>query len=503
MKKAILYLSICCAILCVSLNTSAQQCSFENLWHQTPEFPVPFDGKAFLPSQQFVLFAQGKAFKGADDFEVPEGASWVMDAISVNGAFSILNFEHPLCQESIVEALVAEIYADKNGKPGELLWREEVPSIITTNSPNFLLEFEEPPTIEEGRYWLSVFPIMANACGNWFWVQSSPGNPRSHPAAFLDEIFNQCENEWVEGTDDCIQNNHFQIRSDLAFSIKTCVRVEAELLTIVAPNTEGNVSDNTVVGFQFVGGKAPYTYQWETDGVVFWNEMAPGVFRVVYSGNSYWKVTAIDSKGQIGVFTNDSHPEIDGNEGGLLDVYDVEITPETGPGKYNGTATFCIEGGTRPYYIEASNGEIITEVDDEGCFTLYDLAGGHYDIEVRDSSYPEFFTTRSAYINRLGGRARGRTGRGKAVVEDMTNMVVFPNPFSYSTNIEFLSTSDAFVEMTIYDVNGQEIENLFSDEVNAGEAYRLHFNAGLLQPGVYFAQLRTDSEVITQKMFMY
>ncbi len=506
MKKAIFSLGICCLMLCSSLNISAQsQCDFENLWQQSPEFPNPFNGKAFLPSQQFVLFAQGKAFKGADDFEVPEGLNWVIDAVQVYGRFSILNFGGEFCSESIVEGVVVEIYADDNGLPNKLLWQEEVDYILNANEPNFLLEFNNPPIVGAGKYWISVFPIMRNECGNWFWVQSSPGNPRSNSAAFGDGIFNQCQEDWVDGTDECILNEHFEIRSDLAFSLKTCVRVESELLFVNAPNTEGNATNNTVVGLQFTGGKAPYTYQWETEGVVFYEEMGAGLFRIIYTGDSYWKVTAVDTKGQLGGFTNDPERDYNGNEGGLLDVYSVEVTPESGVGKYDGTATFCVEGGMQPYYIEASNDEIITEVDEAGCFILSNLGGGNHSVEISDASGDDnYFTTSNVSVHRLGGRGgRGTRGRGKAVVEDLTNMLVFPNPFSYATNIEFLSLNEGYAEVVIYDVSGREIDNLFHQDINAGKAYRISFNAHTLDPGIYFAQFRTDNEVITQKVLLY
>ncbi len=501
MKRAILSLSICCLMLCSSVNMSAQ-CIYENLRQQAPAFPTPFDGKAFLPSQQFVLFAQGKAFKGADDFEVPQGTNWVIDGVDVNGVFSFLNFEGEFCGVSIVEALVAEIYADDNGFPGDLIWREEVPSIINTNSPNFELVFDNPPLVHSGKYWISVFPIMRNECGNWYWVQSSPNNPQMEPAAFLDQIFNQCNNEWVDGTDECIINEHFEVYSDLAFTLKTCVSLSTEVLSITPPSTTIRRFAKATVDLKFSGGRGPYTYQWETNGGVFWNETAQGILEIVYSGESYWKVIAMDQDGKMGTFTNDPKPEVNGNEGGLLDVYEVEITPETGVNKNDGAVTFCIEGGTQPYLIETSNDEIVTELDETGCFTMTNLAGGPYSIEVTDSSSPNLFTTGLAYVHRDSGFARTR-GRNKAVVEDMTNVVVFPNPFTYSTNIEFLSIADTFVEVTVYDVNGQEIKNLFSQDARAGEAYRLHFNASTLRQGMYFVQLKTDNEVITQKMLMY
>ena len=505
MKKAMLSLSMCCLMLFSSLNMSLfAQCEYENLKEQTPAFPVPFDGTAFLPSQQFVLFAQGKAFKGADDFEVPNGINWVIDGVDVQGVFSFLNFGGDFCSVSIVEALVAEIYEDDNGFPGELLWREEVPSIINTNSPNFELMFENPLSVGAGRYWISVFPIMRNECGNWYWVQSSPDNPDLQPAAYLDQIFNQCNNEWVDGTDECIVNEHFTTQADMAFTLKTCISLATEVLSVTAPSTTSLRFARTTVDLKFSGGVGPYTYDWDTNGSVFWNEKAEGILEIVYTGESYWKVTAMDKNGKVGTYTNDPEPETNGNEGGLLDVYKIEITPETGENKLDGAIKFCIEGGTRPYYIETSTGDIIEDedLDDEGCFTLSNLASGGHSIEVTDSSSPELFTTGLGHVHRDSGKVRPR-GRNKAVVDDYSNMVVFPNPFTYSTNIEFLSMKDTFAEVTIYDVNGQEVESLFSQEAEAGEAYRLHFNASQLQQGMYFVQLKTDEEVMTQKVLLY
>lgn len=502
MKKAIFFLSIYCFLFCSSSNLSAQ-CFYENLYEQAPAFPTPFDGSAFLPSQQFVLFAQGKAFKGADDFEVPQGATWLIDGVDVNGVFSFLNFDGQFCGESIVEALVAEIYADDNGLPGNLIWREEVPSVINSNSPNFELAFANPASVRSGRYWLSVFPIMRNECGNWFWVQSSPANPQLQPAAFLDQIFNQCNNEWVDGTDECILNEHFEVQSDLSFTLKTCETLNVEVLSITPPTIlTGARLSRTTVDLKFSGGKGPYTYKWETNGRVFWNEKDMGVLEIAYYSKSYWKVTATDREGKIGVFTNDPQPEVNGNEGGLLDVYNVEITPETGVNKNDGAVKFCIEGGTQPYQIQTSTNEIISDLDESGCFTLTGLAGGSYNIDVTDSSTPNLSTKGLGYVHRSGGNVRPR-GRNKAVVDGITNVVVFPNPFTYSTNIEFLSTTDGFAEVAIYDVSGQQVESLFSQNADAGEAYRLHFNASTLRSGIYFVQLTTDTETITQKMLLY
>ncbi|MBT8379789.1 MAG: T9SS type A sorting domain-containing protein, partial [Ignavibacteria bacterium] len=64
----------------------------------------------------------------------------------------------------------------------------------------------------------------------------------------------------------------------------------------------------------------------------------------------------------------------------------------------------------------------------------------------------------------------------------------YPNPFNPTTNIEYSIPEGSFVDLKIYDVLGNEIETLVSEEQAAG-VYRADFNAVGLTSGFYIARI--------------
>jgi hypothetical protein len=69
----------------------------------------------------------------------------------------------------------------------------------------------------------------------------------------------------------------------------------------------------------------------------------------------------------------------------------------------------------------------------------------------------------------------------------------YPNPFNPSTKIKFTIPSNVKRKMSnvllkVYDILGNEVVTLVSDELPAGE-YKVEFNASELTSGVYFYQL--------------
>jgi len=75
----------------------------------------------------------------------------------------------------------------------------------------------------------------------------------------------------------------------------------------------------------------------------------------------------------------------------------------------------------------------------------------------------------------------------------------YPNPFNPSTKINFAIPNASFVNLKVYDVIGNEIATLVSEEKQAGN-YEIDFNAAALSGGIYFYQLRADNFVETRKM---
>ncbi len=64
----------------------------------------------------------------------------------------------------------------------------------------------------------------------------------------------------------------------------------------------------------------------------------------------------------------------------------------------------------------------------------------------------------------------------------------YPNPFNPSTRIRFEIASGSDVRLSLYDVSGKSLGELFNGKLNAG-VYEYEWNAGNLSSGVYFCRL--------------
>lgn len=77
----------------------------------------------------------------------------------------------------------------------------------------------------------------------------------------------------------------------------------------------------------------------------------------------------------------------------------------------------------------------------------------------------------------------------------------YPNPFNPSTNIGFRTADFGFVELSIYDLAGRQIETLLQRELPAG-AYQVQWNAAGLPSGVYLYRLKAGDFIETRKMLL-
>jgi len=77
----------------------------------------------------------------------------------------------------------------------------------------------------------------------------------------------------------------------------------------------------------------------------------------------------------------------------------------------------------------------------------------------------------------------------------------YPNPFNPSTVIEYSVPENSYVELKVYDIIGNEITTLVSEEKSRGY-YQIQFNAKGLSSGTYIYSLRTNKSVQTKKMIL-
>ncbi len=75
----------------------------------------------------------------------------------------------------------------------------------------------------------------------------------------------------------------------------------------------------------------------------------------------------------------------------------------------------------------------------------------------------------------------------------------FPNPFNPSTTIEFSLPAPGFVTLSIFNVLGEKVATLVSEELTAG-SYKYKWDATEVTSGIYFYRIQAGSFVETKKM---
>ena len=77
----------------------------------------------------------------------------------------------------------------------------------------------------------------------------------------------------------------------------------------------------------------------------------------------------------------------------------------------------------------------------------------------------------------------------------------YPNPFNPATTIRFTLQKSEHISLKIYNLAGQEIETLVDGVRSAGK-HQVLWQAKGLPSGIYFAQLKANSEMKTMKMVL-
>jgi hypothetical protein len=77
----------------------------------------------------------------------------------------------------------------------------------------------------------------------------------------------------------------------------------------------------------------------------------------------------------------------------------------------------------------------------------------------------------------------------------------YPNPFNPSTTIEFSIPNSGLVQLSVYNILGEEVKQLLNEERSAGN-HSVQFNSTNLASGIYFYRLQAGSFVVTKKMIL-
>ena len=106
----------------------------------------------------------------------------------------------------------------------------------------------------------------------------------------------------------------------------------------------------------------------------------------------------------------------------------------------------------------------------------------------------------AVYFTNSGGTA---TVNQKAtnVLDNFVLFQNYPNPFNASTKIRYRVDKTAFVTLTVFDLNGRQIEALVSKIHPAGN-YKLSWSADQMPSGTYLIQLKSDYAQQTRKLLL-
>ena len=77
----------------------------------------------------------------------------------------------------------------------------------------------------------------------------------------------------------------------------------------------------------------------------------------------------------------------------------------------------------------------------------------------------------------------------------------YPNPFNPSTMIKFVIPKSSFVNLTVYDVLGRQVETLINEVKHPGD-YEIEFDASELSSGIYFYRIQASDFTETKKMIL-
>ena len=87
-------------------------------------------------------------------------------------------------------------------------------------------------------------------------------------------------------------------------------------------------------------------------------------------------------------------------------------------------------------------------------------------------------------------------------IPDARLFLNFPNPFNSTTTFHFTLNAVSFVEILLYDLRGQFIENIYHKTLFKGE-HHTSWNGNYLSSGVYIAVLKIEGVVVsTQKLLL-
>ncbi len=154
-------------------------------------------------------------------------------------------------------------------------------------------------------------------------------------------------------------------------------------------------------------------------------------------------------------------------------------------------------------YVCGFNGEYpVYQSTDQGV-TWFSVSNGIYgggESLVIDADGYLFAGTSGNSLFKSADRVININTDNEIIPKQMLNQN-YPNPFNATTMIEFTIPHSCFVDLSLYNVLGQEITKLIHKQMPSGK-HAIQWNAGSYSSGIYFCRLKTESGIRTKKLLL-
>mgnify|MGYP006257997591 CR=1 FL=1 len=235
-------------------------------------------------------------------------------------------------------------------------------------------------------------------------------------------------------------------------------------------NANSNLFYYNIASATIINGTPPYSYQTEGNGYVRSSNINDNI-HIIYGDNVSWTLSVTDANG--------CHAFFDTNASGsdFLEIVDYNITIPSEVSFADASIDIHVTGGVPPYSYTWSNGSNTEDITG--------LSHGWYSVVITDSSLPE----PQSIIGWYWIPPSERRGRGK----NNASVSAFPNPMAQQANIEITANHSGKASVALFRTNGQLVKQLFSQHIEANEAYRFPIYAEKMPTGLYFIKLETEN----------
>lgn len=169
---------------------------------------------------------------------------------------------------------------------------------------------------------------------------------------------------------------------------------------------------------------------------------------------------------------------------------------------YNIYKRVWIQGTQSSYILQNTEElyELTTWTDEEFAVNHQGGATAYYYITAVDDDNDESGPSETVSVPGYEEESIGMTSEALYILNNYNGIIVYPNPFNEQISLKFIVKSSGNTNLSIYNIVGQKIVELFDGIANANQVNHFIFDASNFSSGIYFCKLKTCSSTEYRKI---